>query len=72
VELESDLLVCGRFLIRTDQKKGAVIMKYGLSDREIIFYSRNDLFRDRNQPVFRKFGLFNVKSAVIAAVVVTH
>ena len=72
VEQESDLLVCQRFLICTDQEKGTVIMRqYGFSNREIVFYLGNDLFWNGDQPVFTKFGLFNVKGAIITTIVVT-
>jgi len=72
VEQKSDLMVCRRFLIRTHQEKGTVIMRqYGFSNREIVFYLGNDLFWNGDQPVFTKFGLFNVKGAIITAIVVT-
>jgi len=40
MEQESDLLICQRFLICTNQEKGTVIIRqYGFSNREIVFYN---------------------------------
>ena len=72
VEQESNLVVCQRFLIRTDQEKGTVIMRqYGSANREIVFYLGNNRLGDWYQSVFTKFGLFNVKGAIITAIMVT-
>ena len=72
MEQESDLLICRRSLIRTDQEKGALVMRqYGFSNREIVFYLGNNISWYGDQSVFTKFGLFNVKGAIIAAIVAT-
>ena len=69
MEQESDLVVCQRFLICTDQEKGTVIMRqYGLANSEIVFYLGNNIFWNRYQSVFTKFGLLNVKGTIITAI----
>ena len=40
-------------------------------EREIVFYLGNNRLGDWYQSVFTKFGLFNVKGAIITAIMVT-
>ena len=57
----SDLPICWRLLICTDQEKGAVVItQQGFSDGEIVFDMGNDIFGNGNEPILAELGPLDI------------